>query len=60
MITLTKQDSQDHGWYNRLIREHFKNIEFTPQQEVAIKKLLMEVGAGYERTASNQSWGPGW
>ena len=55
-----KDHEPDAAWLNREITTHLRGVKFTPEQETAIKKLLVGVIAGYNHTISRQSWGPGW
>lgn len=59
MIRIPDTDS-DSRWLNRQIEGHLDGQTFTPKQEQAIKKLILEIAYGYRDTISRMDWGPGW
>jgi hypothetical protein len=60
MIRFTKDEHADARWLNGAIKEQLGDDNFTQAQEVLIKRLIIAVAAGYQRTIDRQSWGPGW
>jgi hypothetical protein len=60
MIQFDKKEHDDAAWLNRAIKECLGVTPLTQDQEAAVKRLIIAIAAGYQRTLDRQSWGPGW